>query len=135
MSQQNHHWLGGLPGVHARNIRAWCSPICVLGPPGSDFADSAAVARNLLLNSLSHLYITMCIFDETGSCHLLNFPKQGRKTIVSVSVSSNMIVLCIPMPSDLKSEHPQGVLFRKGQELRTSRMRRIAWNVRNEINV
>ena len=41
----------------ARNIPAWGSPICVLGPPGSDFADSASVARNLVLNSLGHLYI------------------------------------------------------------------------------
>ena len=77
----------------------------------------------------------MFFFDQAGSGHLLNFPKQGRKITVSFSVSSNMMVLCIPIPSDLKSEHRQGVFFRKGQELRTSRMRRIVWNVRNEINV
>ena len=47
--------------MHARNIPARGSPICVLGPPGPDFADSASVARNLVLNSLGHLYIYIVV--------------------------------------------------------------------------
>ena len=47
--------------MNARNIPAWSSPICVLGSPGSVFADSASVARNLVVNSLGHLYIYIVV--------------------------------------------------------------------------
>ena len=83
----------------------------------------------------TRLYITVCNNVQAGKVISWSPRFQGRKAFISVSISSNMMVLCIPMPSDLKSEHPQGVFFRKGQELRTSRMRRIVWNVRNDINV
>ena len=41
----------------AHNIPARGSPICVLGPPQADFANSASVHGNLVLNSLGDLYI------------------------------------------------------------------------------
>ena len=86
--------------MHARNIRAWCSPICVPGPPGPDFADSAAVARNLVLNSLGHLYITVCNKYQTGCGHLeQKLPQHQRKIhdCRGISIAFQAVYNVLPM--------------------------------------
>ena len=45
----------------ARNLPVLSSSICVLGPREADFANSARVHGNLLLNSLGHLYIYIVV--------------------------------------------------------------------------